>query len=1300
MRHAFLPLLSFLFLTMSFASLWAVQTLDLDFSRDRSAVVASVAHTPGAGRVQDGALLVGAEGFSLPALPLLGQNEGTILFRARFEEPREPRNTMRTLVTLRTASRLYAGYYFFGDKRWAFVFSDQDKTFRMEMTDLLEPGRAYDLGFSWDGQWLRLFQDGKILAETEQPLPVDKLTQIHIGPYADGWIGTNPWCDDTRLETLKVFNTALTPQEVAKFAGVEFQPLAKTHPQRLSVPPLSAGVSAPVNDGLLSEEAWKHAASVPRLIQGNYPQESGSLPDHHFWLTYDQENLYVAFDTHFPPHQPFVEGNLRTPESEPEVWGSESVEVYLQTDAVYRFAGNIAGGYCEGRGMDTAWNGAWTYNVSRSMKIDDSYVWQGEMTIPWKTVGLDGPPAGDLRINCCRSWKLPDFGQHSSLDVTGEGYAVDAMVPVSFGPAPILQIPLQGNPNNGDFQQEYLVESAQGGKVTYDLSLAKLDGSALPLSILHRSWNLKPGENVSDKASTTIGQAEYDCLMYTLDQDGQVATRFLIPFRLDETLFTITPLYLQGKIRVTLKDAILNHKFGKDFRGRLVLKNAAGEELSAIASDSVPVELPFDRAWAAGNYQIVLEDGEGNALASENAEYPGIGEWESQVFPEDVIIPPFDPMTSQAEEGRLACQVSLREYQWDNRALPTQFVSQGVPLLSSPVELLLDGHAAAADEFRTGLQKPHRVEFTAAGRGYRNDGWLEYDGVQWNRMTVSPDAGAVAIRFTMPAEQAKYLHGATTGGVWGAKATLALPEGTTTVRYYSSIWIGDEERGLCFFSENRNGWTADARDALVVEKSGDVATVTFRICSDARRNAPLEIGIGFLATPIRPFAKNYPYDTFNWSYASPMNRDVPIPAQDVEIIDQPYGVYRGDLGSFFADTNDRDGNSCAESYRIAFERQTNGHHVRPVPYLCGRYLSAKYPEMRAFKAEWSFRPELAQDYDNTGHFIYDCCPASPASAFFAHKVRTLLTRFPEMKGLYFDFGNAPECSNGEHGCHGGQPLLAQREFYRRMCLVQMECGIESPVIVLHNTDCDLLPTYTFASHLFNGEHIRQDSSPLLHNKKTILDTYGIEMFASELSSLPFGITNSVYFPVDTLRPENGGDEETDDYQFRLGKAEHAATLIHNTVMSPMRNHYGMFDKIMRAFANFGVGQPDEHFVGYWKNAVRVEGAKDIYVSCHVRGDKVLAVVGHVGKSHDDQTFDVVFDWNALGVANPPFEAKDCMTAPDPEYQELQERQAKFGVPPERAPLRLGDFGSQIHSFQGNTLHLSLEHHSFAIIELR
>ena len=171
MKRIPLPLLPLLLLPLCLASTGAMETLRLDFSKERSAVVGGVVHAPEPEMLRNGELAVGARGFSLPAAPLLGENEGTILFRVRFEEPREPRNTMRSLVTLRTNSRLYAGYYFFGDRRWAFVFSDQDKTFRMEMPDPLEPGKDYRLGFSWDGETLKLFRDGRLLAQTEQPLP-------------------------------------------------------------------------------------------------------------------------------------------------------------------------------------------------------------------------------------------------------------------------------------------------------------------------------------------------------------------------------------------------------------------------------------------------------------------------------------------------------------------------------------------------------------------------------------------------------------------------------------------------------------------------------------------------------------------------------------------------------------------------------------------------------------------------------------------------------------------------------------------------------------------------------------------------------------------------------------------------------------------------------------------------------------------------------------------------------------------------------------------------------------------------
>ncbi|MGN0866098.1 MAG: glycoside hydrolase domain-containing protein [Oligosphaeraceae bacterium] len=1293
---------SLLVLLAAHLSLTALETLHWDFSRERSVVVGGVAQVPEEGMWRSGELAVGSRGLGLPAAPLLGENEGTILFRVRFEEPREPRHTMRSLVTLRTSSRLYAGFYFFGDRRWAFAFSDQDKTFRMEMPEPLAPGEEYSLGFSWDGQRLRLFRDGRILAETEQPLPVEKVTRLNLGPYQDGWIATNPWCDDTFLRELRVFSHALEPQEAAAYSGVSFRPLAENVPPLLTVPPLPAGVAPPEADGQLSEEAWAHAAGTGRLVQGNYPQVSGELPSHDFRLCYDAQNLYVGFYTRFPPHQPFVEGDLRSSQKEPEVWGSESVEVYLETDALYRFAGNMAGGYCEGRQTDGAWNGEWTYRCTKAMKMDDSILWEGEMVIPWKTVGLDGPPGNPLRLNCCRSWKLPDFGQPSSLKLKSDSYGPEEMIPVSFGPCAILQILEESNPNQGEYHQRFRLESAQGGELAYQVALAKLDGSALPLPLYDRTWKARAGETIQESFSLSLSQADYDCLLYTLSRNGEVAWRRIIPFQLDLTFFTVTPLFFQEKLRVNLKEALMRRQLGEAGPGEFQLLSPSGELLSSLPVAGSRRELPFSRQFPPGKYTVVLTDGQGNPRAAQPVEYPGIGEWESQSFPQEIILPPFTPMDSRREgEKGLLCQVSQREYRWAGSALPGQLTSQGVPMLAGPVELLLGGEEAPLETFQVVSQAPHRVEFRSQGREFRCDSWLEYDGVQWNRLTLTPRGGkSLAIRLRMTNHDAKFLHGAAGGGIWGAKTTMRIPQGTTTLPFYYSLWIGNEERGVCVFAENRKNWTVPSKDTFLVERDETHTTLTIRIAHALPGDASTEISLGFLATPIRPLAPNYPFDTFTWSYSAPMNQDgLPHPTQDVVIIDAPYGVYRGDLGSYFADTRDRDGDACANSYLQAFRRQTDGHHVRPVPYLCGRYLSAKYPEMRAYRAEWSFRPELAQDYDNTGHFIYDCCPVSSASAFFAWKVRELLRRFPQMKGLYFDFGNVPECANTEHGCQGGAPLLAQREFYRRMALVQLQEGIESPVIVLHNTDCNLLPTYTFVSHLFNGEHIRQSSSTLLHDKKDILDTYGLEMFASELSTLPFGVTNSVYMPLDTLRPEYGGDEPTDVYQFRLGKAEHAATLLHNTLISPMRNHYGLFDKIVQTLARFGVGEPDCRFLGYWRHPVSVEGAKEVYVSCHVRGERVLAVVGHVGKAHDNQTFTLTFDWDALGISTPPTKVVERMTE-DLGSQELWRRQKEFSVPPERAPLPWGDLGVKIHSFQGNTLRMSLDFHSFAILELQ
>ncbi len=1112
------------------------------------------------------------------------------------------------------------------------------------------------------------------------------------------------WTNDTYIRYIKTAKEALPADEIAKSCGITLRPLVDDYPMLLTIPPIAAGTPSPTMDGRLDDKAWSYAASMPRLIQGNFPRLSGELPPHDFRLTYDKDNLYLGFTTLFPPNVALVEGEIRTPDKEPEAWGSESFEFWLENDKVYRFAGNVAGGYCEGRVHESQWNGEWTYRTSLSRNIDDSMTWQGEVAIPWKTINSDGAPKDGFRFNFCRSWKIPQAGNFSSLNVTGGGYVPEAMIRGIFAPTATMLVSKQNNPNNGDYEMEFQIASTRGGEVTYELAAAKLDGSVAPMQLNSRKWTLKAGELLNDKQSVQIALPDYDCLLYTLKDGKKVAMREIMPFKLDEDFFAVQPYFLHSNVRILLKGAMMRSKLGKDFKGRITLKAKDGDkELSSIATDDAKMELPFDRGLPGGKYTISLTDMAGDAKASKEVFYPGVQEWEKMTFPKDLILPPFIPMKNTIGGSSLKSEFACRAYTWDKSPLPVRMVSMGEDVMAASGQVLVKGVPVQAANFMVASAAPHRVDFVTEGKAgessFKTASWLEYDGVQWNELELDAkeDGAAVSLRFEFTEEQAKFLHCAGSSH-WGHKITRTIPEGVTTIQFYPIVWIGSEERGFCFFVEGHSNWNVPSKRTYTIEKSGGKVVFNVAIAEKLKAGSRERYSFGIMATPVRPLAENYPFDTFGWGYNPPMNRPGRRPTSDVVLITYPAGMETGNLGAYYADCDDADGHARANAYAYALEHLCKGHNVRPIPYFSGHFLQDRYPEMKAYRAEWCFSPEIAMDYDTTGDIMYDCCPASDsASAFICWRIQELLKRFPDMKGTYFDFGNIDACSNEAHGCKGGLPILGQREFYRRVALTQYRLGIKSPVIAIHNTDCNMFPTYSFVTHLLNGEHLRQQSSTTFHNKKDILDTYGIEMFASELSTLPIGVTNSVYMPLDTLMKKYGGDEETAPYQFRMGKAEHAATLLHNTVICLFRNHFGFEDKIIRILDRFGADKAK--FIGYWRKPAVVTGANDIYVSCHVRDGKVLAVISHIGKPHVNQTFEVAFDWKALGVAEPPTKALDTLPAPDPEYDELFKRRAEFKVPPSRAPLELGDFGSKLLSYENGKLKMSLDYHSFALVEL-
>ncbi len=1231
-------------------------------------------------------------GWATNAAPLVGENRGSVFFDVRFETPDPAYMRQRTVMSLRTASRFTVGFFSYGNDTLQFSFGDGDRRFLHTFPEKIARGRTYRLGVTWDGDAVRIYRDGRVIVSALQPQAFKPgiVRKLYLGPYADGWFRITPWSKDVFVSRLRVWNEARLPAEVAAEAGIEFRPLAETDAPRLTVPKLPEGVASPSIDGKLDDAAWAHSGSLPQLIRGNFTGKSGQLPPHGFRLAYDDQNLYLGSFTHFPPHDPIVEGQPRVDGQEPEAWGTESFEFWLECGGrQFRFTANAAGGTSESCDRKRLWNGEWKYVDSKEMKIDDSILWQSEAAIPWKTLGLDGPPKADVRtrLNFARTWTLSTLGGFSSLDLSGRGYSEpDTWPDVDFAPAASFRLSKRTDPSSGTYHQESEVAASRRAKIRYTLSLARLDGSLAPMPLYSRESALTAGETMNDLVDVRTDAPGYDALLHVLEEDGRISMRAIVPYALNPELFAVTPLLLAEKVRVTPK---------KPLSGEFRLVAPDGTVMARKEAASGEVVFAFPRSNAAGKWRVELIGG-GKAATVKDFTYPGIGEWERQDFHEDWVLPPFTPMTNAVERDGLSVALYARAYGWRKSFLPSRAEALGEELFAAPPEILVGGVPAQCTAFAVVSNAPHHAALEATGGNEKADvslrGWIEYDGVQWNNVKVTPHAPntSLQVRYVLKPEFAKYLHAASGSG-WGAKRTMAVAEGRQLLGDFPILWTGNEEKGWTFFYETRDGWDANAKQTYALEKTGDRFTVTVDIARKFPAGRPFTLEFGFQATPVRPRAANYPFDIVGWSWTAPMIRPGRRPTCDAVYLFTRGG---GDLGSFFGDQDTDDGRKTEAAMTRALAA-CEGRNVRPMFYTASRYLSVRYPEVAAYIPEWMFKPEVAMDYSHTGHFVYDCCPTTKANDFFMWRFRDALRRHPELKGIYLDFGVVHPCSNRDHGCRSKTPILGMREFYRRLAVVQLEAGIKEPLTVIHNTDCVQVPAVSFTTHLVNGEQIRQASSPLLHNKKDILDSYGLEMFACELSTLPFGISNSAYMPFDELSKVNGGDEGVEDYTFRMTRASLAGTLVHGTIQCAWRNHYGIFDKLVRAYERFGVDKAA--FIGYWRNPATVKCAKDVYVSCYVKDGRALAVVSHLGKPHVDQTPEIIFDWAKLGVA-PPAKAVDLMTAPDPEYGELFERRAKSRIPVSRVPLKLGDFGTKVESFDGNTLKLRLPYHTFSLVE--
>jgi len=186
------------------------------------------------------------------------------------------------------------------------------------------------------------------------------------------------------------------------------------------------------------------------------------------------------------------------------------------------------------------------------------------------------------------------------------------------------------------------------------------------------------------------------------------------------------------------------------------------------------------------------------------------------------------------EDGRVHVSCWGRRHTFAGFPLPRQIRSAGSDLLAAPVQLVIRARGSGLKEIRSELDMVSAAKHEVRLAGTANVGTLElatqatmeYDGLIRFAPEVKPSkptqVESAWLEIPLAARHATLMH---RPGKWFDDPTCAgaLPRDGWRAPSTAYLWLGDEERGLCWFAEDQAAWGLDPkRPGIEATRDGDV----------------------------------------------------------------------------------------------------------------------------------------------------------------------------------------------------------------------------------------------------------------------------------------------------------------------------------------------------------------------------------------------------------------------------------------------------------------------------------------------
>lgn len=395
-------------------------------------------------------------------------------------------------------------------------------------------------------------------------------------------------------------------------------------------------------------------------------------------------------------------------------------------------------------------------------------------------------------------------------------------------------------------------------------------------------------------------------LKYRIARGDQAIGGGVLPFVLSPPIqLTLTPYHLSPGVISVKTDLRRAKEWDKGAKAVFALARKAGDKsLAEVAREfdgarELTVALPTRQA-EAGGYLVTLDlfgaDGKKVGSVSEGFTKPPVPDWfTKRVGYEPLIPPPWKPIKA----GGKSVSFLMGEYEPGELALPAQvnvrsiYEEKRVPLLSEPIALKgkVNGKEIVWSKSKGRLtgRKPEAVEYESEasfeGLTIVAKTEFEFDGMAKVTLTLLPVAANVSSRtgasdatsdprsgergypsidslcleFPMTKEfSTLYLRGPAADAMKTFMAAGAVPKEGIRHEFVHSVWLGNEERGFRWFSENMRGWHVGRsfrEQAIEVIPSETGTVLRLNLFKDDKPfpiTKEREIVLGYMFTPNKP----------------------------------------------------------------------------------------------------------------------------------------------------------------------------------------------------------------------------------------------------------------------------------------------------------------------------------------------------------------------------------------------------------------------------------------------------------------